>query len=308
MSRNNNIRIKSRISKSARSEEIAGYLFLLPNLLGVAGLIMVPVIGSLLLGFANWNLAEGLKGVTFAGFDNFQKLFTDVRFLTALKNNLIYTFTTVPITVVLAVILAAILNKAVYAKPVIRAMLFMPYVSSMVAVSVVWNVLLYPYDGPVNSILKSVFHIQNPPGWFTDKDWAMVGLVILAVWYTVGYYMIILIAGMQNISSSYYEAAEIDGANAWHKFRNITVPIVSPTIFFVLIIATINSFKVFDQIKIITDGGPGYSTTVLVYEIYRNAFGNYDFGYASAISWVLFLLVLILTIVQFASQKKWVHY
>ena len=186
-------------------------------------------------------------------------------------------------------------------------MFFMPYVSSMVAISTVFNLLFYPNGGPINSIL-SALGIDNPPGWFIDKDWAMVALIILAIWQQVGYYMVILLAGMQNIPDSLYEAAEIDGAGPIRSFVNITVPGVSPTLFFVLIIATINSFKVFDQINIITKGGPGYSTTVLVYEIYRNAFYEYNFGIASAIAWVLLLIVLVITALQWLGQKKWVNY
>ncbi|QQO09381.1 carbohydrate ABC transporter permease [Breznakiella homolactica] len=296
-----------KLTLSERKEERAGYLFILPNLLGIILIIAFPIVFTLVLGFTKWNVMLGFKGMEFVGLDNFIRLFGNERFRAALSNNLMYTFTTVPCTIILALILAGILNQAVYAKGVIRAMFFMPYISSMVAVAVVWNVLLYPNGGPVNSVLQAL-GVRNLPGWFTDKDWAMPGLIILAVWYQMGYYMIILLAGMQNVPRSLYEAADIDGAGTIQKFIHVTVPGISPTIFFVLIIATINSFKVFDQINIITKGGPGYATTVLVYEIYRNAFYEYNFGMASAISWVLLLLVLALTVIQWIFQKKWVTY
>ena len=298
---------KHKLTKAQRQEELAGYLFLLPNLIGTSLLIFLPILITLVMGFAKYNIIKGFSGMEFVGLANFKAILGNERFLAALKNNLVYTFTTVPLTVALALVLAGILNKSVYGKGVARAMFFMPYVSSMVAISTVFNMLFYPNGGPINSILTSL-GIKNPPGWFIDKDWAMTALIIMAVWQQVGYYMVILLAGMQNISASLYEAAEMDGAGPVKSFLHVTIPGVSPTLFFVLIISTINSFKVFDQINIITKGGPGYSTTVLVYEIYRNAFYEYNFGVASAIAWILLLIVLLITVVQWVGQKKWVNY
>lgn len=298
---------KQGLTLTERQEEKAGYLFLLPNLIGTTLLIFLPILITLIMGFSKFNIMTGLTGIKFVGFDNFIKILDNERFLVALKNNILYTFTTVPLTVILALLLAAVLNKSVLGKGILRTMFFMPYVSSMVAISVVFNVLFYPYGGPINSILSAI-GITNPPGWFIDKNWAMTGLIILAVWYQMGYYMIILLAGMQNVPKTLYEAANLDGTNALQAFWYVTVPGVSPTLFFVFVIATINSFKVFDQINIITKGGPGYSTTVLVYEIYRNAFYEYDFGAASAIAWVLLLIVLVITGIQWIGQKKWVSY
>jgi len=299
--------MKRHLTLAEKQEERAGYLFLLPNLIGTTILIFLPIVVTLIMGFSKFDIMHGLSGMKFVALDNFKSILENDRFTAALKNNLFYTFTTVPLTVICALILAAVLNRSIYWKGMIRVMFFMPYVSSMVAISVVFNVLFYPNGGPINNILHSI-GIKNPPGWFIDKDWAMVGLVILAIWYQMGYYMIILLAGMQNVPNSLYDAAQIDGAGAWKTFLNVTVPGISPTLFFVLIIATINSFKVFDQINIITKGGPGYSTTVLVYEIYRNAFYEYNFGNASAIAWVLLLMVLCITIIQWLGQKKWVNY
>ncbi|MFA6775815.1 MAG: sugar ABC transporter permease [Sphaerochaetaceae bacterium] len=299
--------MKHKLTAAEREEEVAGYLFLLPNFLGTCLLIFLPIFITLTMGFSQYNIVKGLSGMKFVGLKNFASLIYNERFLAALKNNIVYTFTTVPLTVGCALLLAAILNKSIYGKEIARAMFFMPYVSSMVAISVVFNVLFYPNGGPVNGIL-SALGVKNPPGWFIDKDWAMVGLIIMAIWYQCGYYMIILLAGMQNVPQSRYEAAELDGANAWQKFIHMTVPGISPTLFFVIVIATINSFKVFDQINIITKGGPGYATTVLVYEIYRNAFTEYNFGVASAIAWVLLLIVVLLTALQWKGQKKWVNY
>ena len=298
---------RHKLTLAERKEERAGWLFLLPNLIGTTLLIFTPIVITLVMGFCNYNILTGLKGLKFVGFDNFLSLGENERFVTALKNNVIYTFTTVPLTVILALLLAAVLNRCVFCKGALRAMFFMPYVSSMVAISTVFNLLFYPNGGPINSFLKAI-GISNPPGWFIDKDWAMAGLIILAVWYQVGYYMVILLAGMQNVPEVQYEAAKLDGAGVVQTFLHVTVPGVSPTLFFVLIMATINSFKVFDQINIITKGGPGYSTTVLVYEIYRNAFYEYNFGAASAIAWVLLLMVLLITAIQWVTQKKWVNY
>ena len=302
------LRMASRMTLMRRQEERAGYAFLLPSLIGTIVFIVIPIFMSLILGFTEWNPMRGLSGMEFVGLDNYLELFHDDRVIAAVRNNLVYSFTYVPFTICIALLIASLLNRFTYVKVPLRMMVFMPYVSSLVSVATVWMVLLYPDMGPINSILHNVFGIENPPTWFISSKWALPGIIMMSVWHDVGYYMIILLANMQALPRDVYESAEIDGANAWKTFFHITVPMLRPSLFFCITLATINSFKVFDQINIITKGGPGYSTTVLVYEIYRNAFYEYNFGIASAIAWVLLLIVLVITALQWLGQKKWVNY
>lgn len=176
---------------------------------------------------------------------------------------------------------------------------FLPYVTSLVAIAVVWSMLFHPTMGPINQFLR-VF-IENPPGWLSSSDWALTAIIIVSVWRGMGYYMILYLAGLQGISKELYEAAAMDGANKWKQFRHITVPALRPTTFFVTIMLVINCFKIFDLVQVMTDGGPGRATNVLVYQVYSEAFVKFNFGYASAIAMVLFVIVLVITVIQF----KW---
>jgi multiple sugar transport system permease protein len=220
---------------------------------------------------------------------------------------LVFTFTTVPITAFLALVLAVIINKYTYGKDVIRVMVFIPYISSVVAVCIVWMVLLHPTYGPINQFLMQL-GIKNPPRWLSDMNWALPAVIIITIWQQLGYYIIVYIAGLNSISNELYEAAEIDGANLFQKFWHITIPMVSPTTFFLVTMGIIGSFKVFDQISVLTQGGPGTATTVLAYYIYRTAFEFFRMGYASTVAWILFILVFIITMFQWRAQKKWVTY
>lgn len=295
---------RNRLSRMRRKEELAGYLFLLPNFIGVLVLVLLPIAASLLLGFTEWNPVLGLEGIKFVGMDNFATMLNDGRVWTSLLNNLIYTLAYVPLSIIIGLILAAGLNHFVFLKVPLRLMIFMPYISSIVSVAVVWMVLLYPEGGPVNAILTNVFGVADPPKWFVSSDWALTGIIMMSVWHDAGYYMIILLAGMKNIPADVYEAADIDGASPLQKFFRITVPMLSPTLFFTTILATINSFKVFDQINIITGGGPGRATSVLVYCIYFYAFKEHKLGYASAVALVLFIITFILSFIQMRLRKK----
>lgn len=179
--------------------------------------------------------------------------------------------------------------------------------ASLVAIAVVWNLLFHPTLGPVNNILRSL-GMQNPPGWTASVDWAMPVIIVVSIWKSMGYYMILYLSGLQAIPRELYEAAKVDGANAFQRFKSITLPMLTPTTFFVSIMLTIACFKVFDLVSVMTNGGPGRATNVLVFNIYNTAFINYEFGYASAISMVLFAIVLFITIIQFRAEKKWVSY
>lgn len=287
-------------------KNLVAYSFILPNFLGFAVFTLGPVIFALILGFLKW---DGNNPMEFVGLDNFKTLFTDSRFKIALWNTITYVLGTVPLTLVSALALAVVLNQKVKGKNFFRTVSFFPYVASLVAVAAVWNMIFNPANGPINMLLYKLGVSGNHlPGWAADKHFAMITVILFSVWKNMGYYMVIYLAGLQGISGELYEAAGLDGANAWQKFKSITWPMLSPTTFFVVIMLTINSFKVYDQMYMITQGGPGTSTLVLVYHIYNVAFKNWDLGYASAISMVLFLLVLIVTIVQFKGEKKFVNY
>ncbi|WP_099469084.1 carbohydrate ABC transporter permease [Konateibacter massiliensis] len=293
------------MSKQMRKNLVA-YSFILPNFLGFAVFTLGPVIFAFILAFLDW---DGNNPMQFVGFDNFIKLFTDSRFKAALINTIAYVIGTVPLTLISALALAVVLNQKVKGRNFFRTVSFFPYVASLVAVAAVWNMIFNPASGPINMMLNKLgVAAGNLPGWAADKHWAMITVILFSVWKSMGYYMVIYLAGLQGISGELYEAAGLDGANNWQKFKNITWPMLSPTTFFVVIMLTINSFKVYDQIYMITQGGPGTSTLVLVYHIYNVAFKNWDLGYASAISMVLFLLVLIVTVIQFRGEKKFVNY
>lgn len=287
-------------------EAIAGYLFVTPLMLGLIILTLIPVLGSLLLSFTNWNFVAGLGGIKFAGVDNFIRLFHDDAFMKSLLNNLLFIIT-VPVTIIVALLLAILIDKQVFLKDLFKVIYFLPYISSIVAIAMVWQVMFHPSLGPVNQFLMSLGW-DNPPKWLADINYALPSLMLIQIWIQLGYNIIIFIAGLQSIPKDLYEAADIDGANSWRKFRNITVPCISPTTFFLLVTGVIGSFKIFDLIQVLTQGGPANSTTVIVYELYDTAFNQLKTGYASSMALVLFLICLIITALQMLAQKKWVNY
>ena len=201
--------------------------------------------------------------------------------------------------------LAILLNQKIPGRDFLRTAMFFPYVASLVAVAVVWNMLFNPEMGPINMVLYSLgVDGKHLPRWAADKNWAMITVVLFGVWKSMGYYMVIYLAGLQGINRELYEAASIDGAGAWQKFRFITLPQLAPTTLFITVMLTIQSFKVFDQIYLLTQGGPGKSTLVLVYHIYNEAFLSWDLGYSSMVALVLFLIVLTVTLIQFRFTRQ----
>jgi ABC-type sugar transport system permease subunit len=196
-----------------------------------------------------------------------------------------------------------LLNRKLKGIGFFRVAIFFPYITSLVAVAVVWNMLFSPTDGPINQFLQFV-GVANPPGWTSSSDWAMPAVILTSVWRDMGYYMILYLAGLQAIPTELYEAAEVDGASPWQRFWNVTVPSLRPTTFFVVVMLTVSSFKVFDLIVVMTNGGPGRATTVLSQLIYQEGIGEGKFGYSSAVSLVLFLIVLTVTVLQFKIQQR----
>ena len=302
---NTGVRTKKK-NQFKKSESRAAYLMLLPSFVGVVVFLIIPLLFVLILSFTKWNFAKGFSGIEFNGINNYIKMLSDSRVKTSLFNNIIYLLN-VPITIVLAIFLGTALNKYVFFKKGIRVLYYLPFISPMVAVSMVFRNLFSEY-GPVNEFLTSVLHISDPPKWFLSSAWVMPTIILIQVWHDLGNSTMILIAGMQTISRDLYEAAEVDGASGWQKLTKITIPLLTPYIFFLAIIGIMNSFKVYDIIKVLTNGGPGQSSNVLVYAVYHYGFKMYDMGYASAISMLVFIIILIITAIQFAGQKKWVNY
>lgn len=290
--------------RRAIRENLVAYSFILPNLLGFAIFTLIPMVFSLVLAFLHW---DGANVISWAGLDNFKRLWTDDTFRIALTNTFYYVAGTVPLTMAASLGLALLLNQPLKGRNFFRTTFFFPYVASLVAVAVVWNMLFHPAVGPVNQLLMSL-GVENPPRWSASVDWAMPTVIMASIWKGMGYYMIIYLAALQGIPASLYEAAEIDGASAWQRFRYVTLPMLTPATFFVSIMLTIASFKVFDLILVMTGGGPGRATNVLVIHTYNTAFKEFRFGYSSAIAMVLFVIVLVITIVQFRMERRWVTY
>jgi multiple sugar transport system permease protein len=299
---------ESTFTTSARwrkiKKNLVSYSFILPNLLGFAIFTLVPMTFSLVLAFMHW---DGANEISFAGLENFKRLLEDDTFRISLFNTFYYVIGTVPLTMVVSLGLALLLNQPLAGRNLFRTVFFFPYVASLVAVAVVWNMLFYPAAGPVNEALTAL-GVANPPRWAASVDWAMPTVIMATVWKNMGYYMVIYLAALQGIPAHLYEAASLDGANAWQRFRFVTLPLLAPATFFISIMLTVTSFKVFDLILVMTGGGPGRATNVLVIHTYTTAFREFKFGYSSAIAMVLFLIVLILTIVQFRMEDRWVNY
>lgn len=304
---------KVRSAKKARShlknDNIAAVLFLLPCLCGFLIFVVFPVVSSLGLSFTEWNFLSGFKGIKFVGLENFMQLFSfkDLWFKDSMINTVVFALVTVPVGLALGLVIAVLINKYVYCSTVFKVTVFIPYICSIVASAVVWMVVFQPSYGPVNSLLKSI-GIENPPGWFVDSKWAFPTIMIFQIWQTIGYNAIVFMSGLKSISTELYEAATIDGATELQKFRYVTVPMISPTTFFLSTMGIIGSFKVFDCIKVITGGGPGRATSVIAFYIYREAFEFYRMGTANAAAWVMFIFIFAITMIQMKQQKKWVTY
>ena len=305
---------RRKMSRLEKQNTLIAYTFLAPNFIGFVVFTLIPVIFSVVLAFMNWS---GGSEVTFAGLDNFRFIFKDFSFTKsnlgiALKNTVFYTLATVPLTIACSLGLALVLNKAVKGANFFRAVFFFPYVASMVAICVCWNFLLMK-NGPVNQILNAVgFNMKK--SWTSSRDLAIWAIIIVSIWRNAGYYMVMYLAGLQGVPAELYEAATMDGANGWQKFTKVTLPMLTPTTFFCSIMLVISCFKIYDVVAIMTQGGPGRSTKMLVTYIFELSFGgegiatSAQYGVASAVSMVLLAIVLIVTFVQFRGEKKWVNY
>lgn len=292
---------KRKASKKTIRENLTAYSFIAPNFIGFCVFTLVPMIFAIALAFCSW---DGVHNIEFIGLKNFTDLMRDATFKKAFVNTIVYSLGTVPLTLVCSLGLAMLLNQNVRFRNFFRTVSFFPYVASLVAVAAVWNMIFSPSMGPVNMLLSSL-GVENLPRWAAGKETAMITVILFSVWKNMGYYMVIYLAGLQGINPDLREAAELDGANRWQIFWNVTLPQLRPTTFFVVVMLTIASFKVYDQMFMITQGGPGDATITLVYDIYNVAFVNTPkYGYASAISMVLFVLVLVVTLIQFKGSSS----
>ena len=287
---------------AGRGRYIALAVLLLPSLIGTGAFYLLPVGASLVLSFAEWDLLTPVKWV---GLGNYTAILSDASVWQALRNTILFILGYLPAVVVLGLALALLLNRRLKGRTIFRAIYFVPVVTSWVAVSLIWKWLLNPQYGLINYGL-SLIGIKGP-GWLFDPSWALPGVILTSVWKDMGFVTVIYLAGLQEIPEHLFEAAALDGATPWQRFRTITWPMLAPTTFFVTTISLISSFQVFDQVWIMTQGGPAGATSTMVELIYKNAFSYSKMGYASAISWVLFLFIFTVTIAQNRLQKRLDH-
>lgn len=281
-------------------------LFLLPSLLGVVFFCLLPIAASLLFSVMDYDLLMPMNAMTFVGLKNFVRILTGKELPKVLVHTFTYIGLYLPLILLTSVSQAMILNKNFRGHGLFRTVCYTPVITSWVAAAVVWQWVLSGKYGLLNQML-SVIGISGP-AWLSSKIWAMPGVVLAAVWKDTGYYALMVLAALKSIDPAYYEAAEIDGAGALKKLSSITLPLISPTLFLLIVINIIYGLQVFDSVLIMTDGGPGGATTVFLERIYKYAFRQYKMGLASAYSWILFALILFFTGVQFRLQKKWVNY
>ncbi len=287
----------------ARQEELIAYVFILPSLLGFIVFLVVPMIASLGISFYDWEL---LTPPRFVGLKNFATLLTDRIFRDVVVNTLYYTFGLVPLNLVVSLGLAVWLNTRLRGLTLYRMAFFLPVVTVTVAVALIWRWMYEPRAGIVDVALRAVG--LPGPSWLGDAHWAMPAIILMSVWKGFGYNMVLFLAGLQGIPISIYEAAMIDGANAWQRFWRITLPLLSPVIFLAVVLTVISSFQVFDQALVMTNGGPANATNTIVLYIYQNGFQFFRMGYASAIAWALFVVIFIFTLFQMRLQGRWVQY
>ncbi|MEA1883942.1 MAG: sugar ABC transporter permease [Thermotogota bacterium] len=280
------------------------WVFLIPTLIGLFLFRLGPMVASFVISFTEWDI---LTEPEWIGITNYIELFEDPDFLYILSNTFVFSLVYVVGVMFFGLLLAVLVNSKIKGITFFRSAYFVPVVTSSVAVGLVWNWLLSPNYGLINAILERVFNV-TPPSWLGDKNIVLIVVAMVQVWKMAGYYMILFLAGLQEIPSMYYEAARIDGASKLQSFKKITLPLLTPTTFFVFTIAIINSFKSFEIIYTMTQGGPSNATNTLVYSIYLNGFLFYKTGYASAMAYVLLTIVAIITYINFILKKRWVKY
>lgn len=293
-------------NKRQLKTDLTGLAFILPNVIGMVCFTLIPMIFSLIISFTDWDFTKGFGNWNFIGVENFIKMWGDEWFTSALKNTLIFAFVSVPVIIILSMVLAVVIDRYCIAKTPVRLAMLMPYISNVVAIAIVW-VMMYSPWGPFTQLVKFL-GVDNPPQWLGDYNWALLAVILMTIWSNVGYCILIYTSSIQVLPQDVYEAADMDGAGEIRKFFKLTVPFLTPTTFFLIITQFISAFQVFAQVQVMTQGGPGTSTNVLVYYIYKSGFNYYKMGYAAAMSWILFLILFVITMIQWRGQKKWVSY
>lgn len=279
------------------------YGFLTPTIIGLIVFNAGAIIASFIISFFKYDVITPAKWI---GLENYRWIFNSSLFWRSVTNTLRFAAGYIPLSIAASLILALLLNQKLRGIRVFRTVFYLPVVTSMVAVSLVFSWLFNPYYGLINHFL-SLFGIQGP-AWLSSTEWAMPAVILVSVWKTAGYYMVIYLAALQNIPPELYEAASIDGADRWKQIRHITIPLISPTTFFITVMCTMSSLKVFEQVYVMTKGGPANSTLTINLLIYRNAFEYLRMGRATAMAYFLFAMIMVVTLVQFWGQKRWVHY
>ena len=286
-----------------KQDALYAWLFILPQLGGLAIFLFYPFFSAAYLSFHRWNL---LGIPQFIGFENFKAIFQDPIISKTLINTFYFTGGSLPLSIVGALFLAVLVNKPLKGISVFRAIFYSPVVATWVAVAFVWRYMFQPEMGIINYFLN-LLGIEGPT-WLNSTMWAMPSVIIVNVWKSIGYNMLLFLAGLQNIPDVFYEAADIDGANGWHKFKSITLPLLTPTFFFVIVTSIIFSLQAFTEVYIMTNGGPAYSTSVAVFYIQNLAFEQLKMGLACSIALILFSIILVFTLVQWKFSRYWVHY
>jgi len=306
------MQIKERFKRKKQgSGLLVASPFLLPSLIGLLVFSFMPLIISGLISLTDWNGLDKLTDPAFlqehyVGFENYKTILSTPEFWKTLGNTAEYIVLYIPLMLAASLLVAYLLSRPNKGVGAFRVLYYIPVLTSWVAASLIWKSVLAPQYGAMNGILE-FFGIQGP-GWLLDEKWAMPAIVLVSVWKDMGFFGLILLSGIVGINRTYYEAADIDGANGWTKFIRITLPLLTPSIFYVLIVSMINSFQLFPQIMIMTGGGPNGATQVMVERIYQYGFRYYRMGYAAAFSWILFAIIMLFTLIQMKGQERWVYY
>jgi|HigsolmetaAR202D_1030399.scaffolds.fasta_scaffold00357_10 multiple sugar transport system permease protein len=293
------------LANDRQREAVAGYLFILPTLIGYLVFVIGPIIAAVGISFTQYDMLSPAK---FVGFDNYINLFKDPRVWTVYGNTVFFTVLAVSLNVGIGLILAVMINRKMpdFLKYIFRTTYFFPVLVALVYSSIIWQ-FLYQKDTGVFNYYLSLLNIEAIP-WLSGRQWVLPSIIIMDVWKNTGFAMLVFLAGLQNIPQVYYEAAQIDGANRWHLFRYVTLPLITPTLFFNMIIFMIGALQVFDSIMVLTGGGPGDASRSIVMYITEKAFQSFEMGYASAVAITLFIVIMLMTLLQFRVGQSWVHY
>lgn len=295
---------KDQLRRARRRQNLTGWLFITPIVIGVVAFQFFPIVVSMVASLTDWN---GIAAPKFVGLKNFTEMFTDdPLFLQTFKNTVYFTLASIPLTIGIGLVLALLCARPIRGVAFFRTAYFAPYVTNVVAIGFVWFWFFQPDNGVINGLLHQIG--ITGPQWLSSSTWAMPAVIMVSVWQGIGYPMIILLAGLQGLPGDLFESGKLDGAGAWQRLRYITLPLLTPHFLFLLITQFISTFQVFGLIYVMTKGGPGHATSVYIYNIYQNAFSYGKVGYASAMSWVLFVVIAAVTYLQWKLQKRWVFY